>query len=130
MAGEVTPEDILRIHTRLDEVVRSQTDMAVNQAKTAVILERMDKSLEQQNQDRAKTCPQVASINLALDVAYALGGKDDPVGGAVTLAHRTGIMWNVGKWVMAVIVPAAVIPSLMWFFGWLGHIVARAISII
>lgn len=130
-----SPHDIERIHARLDEIVadqrgmmKDQREMAVAQAQTAIILEGMKESLDRNAQDRAATCPHGDDLDRMKAVAYAIGGKDDPVKGATNLVHQVGIMWSMGRWALGIIVTAAVIPSAIWTARWLAESVARAVA--
>lgn len=135
----MTAEDINRVHDRIDsEMAETRTalstmandmkDMAVALAKATTVLERMESEQKRQSEDRQKTCPNNDDICTALAVGSAIGGKEDPVAGAIQMAHRVHLMWVGGKWFFGIVVTCAVIPSGVWFFGWLVHVIARAVS--
>jgi len=135
MAGEATQEDLKRIYDELANVrgqvgdVHGQvSDVALAQIETATILKGLKEALDKQSLDRALTCPTRPDVNKVLTVAYAIGGKEDPVAGATVLVSRVSIMWKAGIWVGGILVTAAVIPSAVWFFKWIGHAIALAVA--
>lgn len=132
-------DEINRVHDRIDSemsdtrqalgaLTAEMRDMAVNQARTATILERMEAEQKRQAEDRKATCPNASEIDRVLATAYAIGGKADPVKGATEIVNRVNLIWAGGKWMGGVIVTCAVIPSGIWFFRWVAKAVAAAVS--
>lgn len=124
----VTNSDLDRIYDQIGVLAGQVGNVAVAQTQTATILSGMKESLDAASRDRAQTCPTRPDMNKVLAVAYALGGKEDPVGGTTEMVNRINTMWSLGKWVGAIMSAAVLIPGFAWLGKWIVKVIAFAIA--
>jgi len=119
---EVTKEDVNRIHDRIDEQAKETGHLALGLQEANGTLCTIQALLERAEQDRSATCPKGPDLAMIKAVAYAIGGKDDPVAGATKMVQRVDTMWTVGGRVGAVMMILLVIPGLTWVRDQAVHI--------
>ena len=90
-AGDVTERDVARIHQRLDDIVKSVQDIALDHSKTRGEVTQLIAMMAKSDYDRARTCPHVEQLT--------------------AMRSEMRLLKAIG----AVVVAALLIPGVQWF---------------